>query len=147
MYAAGIRGAYTLRSYAILSLVTKHLQSFRETMNRFECNIVGAVGKSKSLLLLFLLSMTELMFVPEPYASAQTDSWRRTANGWERAESWNYLVTTPVGKLRPLTVGTLMQRSWPASFAAVELTLILLIMHFSSARAAVRTDEPGATTI
>ncbi len=110
----------------------KHLQTFRDSMSRFECNIVSVVCNSKRLLLPFFLSMVAFMVVPEHYTSAQTDSWRRTAKGWERAESWDYLVTAPVGKLKPLTVGTLVQRSWPATFAAAELSVVLLIMHFGS---------------
>jgi len=132
---------------SFLSQSQNTLQSFRHSMSRFECNIVGAVGKSKRLLLQFILSMTALMFIPGLYASAQTDSWRRTANGWERAESWDYLVTVPVGKLRPLTVGTLVQRSWPATFAAVELSLVLLIMHFGSARVSSPLEKPSASPI
>lgn len=140
-------------------------------MSHFERNIVRVIGKSKRLLPQFVLVLTGLMLIPAPCATAQgnlsqghlsqghssqghasrensrqSDSWRRTANGWERTESWDYLTSMPVGKLRPLTVGTLVQRSWPASFAAVELSLVLLLMHFGSATESTRPEEMSAST-
>jgi hypothetical protein len=96
----------------------------------FECSIGRKVGQRKILLMQFLLTMGALLALPAPQASAQQDSWRRTANGWERTESWNQLVTAPIGTLRPLTIGTLFQRTWPATLAAAELSLVLAILHF-----------------
>lgn len=96
----------------------------------FECSIVRKVGQRKRLLMQFLLTIGALLAVPGPQASAQQDSWRRTANGWERTESWDHLVTAPIGTLRPLSIGTLIQRTWPATLAAAELSLVLAILHF-----------------
>lgn len=114
-------------------------------MSRIDCNIVKTLAKSKRLLLQLLLLMTALVLLPGLHASAQSDSWRRTAKGWEKIESWNYLVTAPVGKLRPLTLGTLIQRTWPATFAAVEISVILLLLHFGSARIATRPEGLSTT--
>ncbi len=114
-------------------------------MSRIECNILGVIGEYKRLLTHLVFSVIVLALMPGLEAQAQTDSWRRTANGWERTESWDYLVTAPVGKLRPLTADTLVQRTWPAAFAAVELSLVLLILHFGSG-AGSTSKEQAATT-
>ncbi len=61
-------------------------------------------------------------------ALGQNDSWRRTAVGWERTEAWNQLTKPPIGRLQPLTVGTLFQRTWPATVALAEVFLILAVL-------------------
>ena len=117
-------------------------------MSRFERHIVDVFGKSKRLLSKLLLSMFIFFaLMPTLSALAQADSWRRTANGWERVESWNYLVTAPVGKLRPLTLKTLMQRSWPATIAAAEVCFVLVIMHFGSGSTKCKSEEPSPEEI
>ncbi len=68
------------------------------------------------------------------FAAAETDSWRRTNRGWEHVESWTHLVTPPIGKLRPLTRKTLLQRSWPALFALTEVLLLLAIVDLSRSK-------------
>jgi hypothetical protein len=113
-------------------------------MRHFKCHIVDVFDECKRLLPMLLLSMSALQFIPALNASAQTDSWRRTANGWERVESWEYLVTAPVGKLRPLTLSTLIQRSWPATFAAAEVSLVLVVMHFARRNL---TGEPAESSM
>ncbi len=62
------------------------------------------------------------------FALAQNDSWRRTAVGWEQAASWNKMPQPPIGPLRSLTVGTLVQRTWPATIALAEMFLILAVL-------------------
>lgn len=69
-------------------------------------------------------------------ADSEADNWRRTPHGWERVESWNHLIEAPIGQLRPLTIATLLQRTWPAYVAATELFLMLTIIQFASQRAA-----------
>lgn len=61
-------------------------------------------------------------------AIAQSDSWRRTPLGWERTEAWKQLTEPPIGRLRPLSFGTLLQRTWPATIALAELFLILALL-------------------
>lgn len=110
----------------------------------FECNIVRKVAQPQRLVLLFLLTVGALLTLSGPHASAQQDTWRRTALGWERTESWEQLVTAPIGQLRPLTLGTLIQRTWPASIAAAELSLVLAILHFGRSVGQAETRQsPG----
>jgi hypothetical protein len=71
-------------------------------------------------------------------AAYQSDSWRRTAKGWEQTESWTCLISSPIGTLKPLTMNTLLERTWPAMFAAAELCLALAILHAGRA-----TDATG----
>ena len=61
-------------------------------------------------------------------AIAQSDSWRRTPLGWERTESWKQLTEPPIGRLRQLSLDTLVQRTWPATIALAELFLILALL-------------------
>lgn len=105
-----------------------------------KCSIVRKVGRRKGLLMHLLLTVGALLAMPGPQASAQQDSWRRTANGWEQTESWNHLVTAPIGTLRPLTLGTLIQRTWPATLAAAELSLVLAMLHFGWASVPSRQE-------
>jgi hypothetical protein len=109
-------------------------------MSRFPSNIVRDFGQSKRLLQPFLFSMAALLTLTGNRTEAQSDSWRRTANGWEKTESWDHLVTAPIGKLPPLTFGTLVQRSWPATFAAAELCLVLAILNFGRASVPSKAD-------
>jgi hypothetical protein len=102
-------------------------------MSRFYCNILRNFGHPKRLHASFLLAMVALLTLIWARAEAQSDSWRRTAYGWEKTESWEHLVTAPIGQLRPLTIGTLVQRSWPATIAAAELSLVLAILNFGRA--------------
>jgi hypothetical protein len=65
-------------------------------------------------------------------SKAIDDSWRRTSVGWERKEDWRYLTVSPVR--RKLSLQTLVQKTWPATLATSELTLVLAILFLQPKR-------------
>jgi hypothetical protein len=72
------------------------------------------------------------IFTSSQLAWTQTDNlWRRTAVGWERVEGWYRLTQPGIPNLKPLTVETLLERTWPATVAFTELAVVLLILTLS----------------
>ncbi len=95
-----------------------------------QLRIVSKSKRQRRLASCFALALagTEIASV---LAESEIDNWRRTPRGWERVESWDRLLEPPIGQLRPLTIDTLLQRTWPASIAAAQLFLVLAVLHYS----------------
>ncbi len=95
-----------------------------------QLSIVSNSKRQRRLASYFALALAGTE-IASALAESEIDNWRRTPRGWERVESWDRLLEPPIGQLRPLTIDTLLQRTWPASIAAAELFLVLAVLHCS----------------
>lgn len=80
-----------------------------------------------------LITIAAVPYVMASPSQDASDSWRRTAQGWEQKEEWNQRILKAL-PLPALSLRTAPRRCWPAAIAAAEVLFAVWILQFDPQR-------------